>query len=624
MKPILPSIHNPKDVQALPEDQLDALCVEIREKIIETVSRNGGHLASNLGVVELTVALARVFPEEEDGIVWDVGHQCYPYKLITDRVQQFSTIRQGGGLSGFPNRKESAYDHFTTGHSSTSISTALGMVTAKSLQNQSGHVVAVIGDGALTGGLAYEGLNNAGRFRKNFIVILNDNNRSISKNVGSIARYLRGIRSRPGYIQRKSQVEHRLSKLSGVGNVMTRGIRRAKKTLRRMLDLSNIFEDLGFAYYGPFDGHNIEELTRVLKTARMIPKPVLIHVCTEKGRGYHYAEQDPGAYHGISKFNRDLGRVHGTPRDFSAVFGETLCKLAGEEPRLCAITAAMEDGTGLGAFRSQFPHRFFDVGIAEGHGVAFAGGLAERGMIPVFAVYSTFLQRGYDQLIHDVALQDLKVILGIDRAGLVGEDGKSHQGIFDPAYLQMIPGVTVYSPSYFEELALQLTGLIAKGQGLCAIRYPRGKEFFKPSWHRATGENFDSYGSKRGRIGVVTYGRIFSFAAETMEKLAAEGIDIRLVKLNRIIPLDPAAVNEVRSCQAIYFFEEAVQAGGIGEHFAAAVLTAGFTGKMVIRAIGDAFIEQAAMEESLAALGLSPECIYQEIAGGMHGTEDKT
>lgn len=613
---LLDRIHAPQDLKGFTDEELSSLCEEIREIIIGTVSNNGGHLASNLGVVELTVALALAFDPPKDTIVWDVGHQSYPYKLLTGRYDSFSTIRREGGISGFPSREESEYDKFTTGHSSTSISMAMGVSEANHLQNRDGYAIAVIGDGALSGGLAYEGLNNAGRLHRNLIVILNDNKMSISRNVGSMARYLTYIRTKPSYIKIKSNLENSLNKLPVIGRGISAVLRHIKGTIKKFFYNSTIFEDFGFAYYGPFDGHNIRELRETLESAKLIQKPVLLHVRTYKGKGYQYAEQAPSIYHGLSGFDVDTGNTGEKSQSFSDVFGEAMCQLAQESPEICAITAAMQDGTGLSEFRERFPDRFFDVGIAEEHAVTFAGGLAAGGMLPVFAVYSTFLQRSYDELIHDVSLQGVKVLLAIDRAGIVGEDGKTHQGLFDAAYLQTIPNATVYSPSFFEELRIQLELLVREGTGLCAIRYPRGKELYKPDWFQSNTKSYQVYGSRLGSdLCIVTYGRFFSFAAEAVEHLRSEGIFVKLVKLNRIIPVDPAAVKEALPCQKVLFLEEGVRRGGIGEHFAFLLSQSDFSGKYELRAIDDPYIEHAPMFRALEKLGLNTEGIETAVRG---------
>lgn len=605
MGKLLEGIRSPRDIKGLDREQLQRLCEEMREAIIETVSHNGGHLASNLGVVELTVALGLAFDPPGDTIVWDVGHQSYPYKLLTGRYPQFSTIRQEGGLAGYPCREESGFDAFSSGHSSTSISAALGISEANAVQGKEGYVVAVIGDGALTGGLAYEGLNNAGRLHRNFIVILNDNTMSISKNVGSIARYLTYIRTKPGYIRIKRNLEVSFQRLPLLGRPLAALLRHMKSRIKKLFYNPTIFDDLGFAYYGPFDGHNIKELTETLESAKLINKPVLLHVRTYKGKGYQYAEQDPGIYHGLSGFDVNTGDTGDKSQSFSDAFGEALCGLAEQEPSICAITAAMQAGTGLTEFREKFRGRFYDVGISEGHAVTFAGGLAAGGMLPVFAVYSSFLQRGYDQLIHDVSLQGVKVLLAIDRAGIVGEDGKTHQGVFDAAYLQTIPNVTLYSPAYFSEMQRQLSFLVREGRGLCAIRYPRGRELYRPGFFQDTAEPFSLYGE--GDVCIVTYGRLFSFAAECLPRLMQEGLPVRLLKLNRIIPIDPQAVARAAACRKVFFFEEGVRRGGIGEHFGFLLQERGFTGSYFLRAVDDPYIPHAPMFRALEALGLNAQ-----------------
>ena len=398
-----------------------------------------------------------------------------------------------------------------------------------------------------------------------------------------------------------------------MGAVIAGALRRAKRAVKRLFYNSTIFEDFGFAYYGPFDGHNVKELAETLETAKLLHKPVLLHVRTYKGKGYQYAEQDPTIYHGLSGFDVTTGDTGEKSQSFSDEFGKTLCALARENPKICAITAAMQSGTGLSDFREEFRNRFFDVGISEEHAVTFAGGLAAGGMLPVFAVYSTFLQRAYDELIHDISMQNTKAILAIDRAGVVGEDGKTHQGVFDTAYLQTIPNITVYSPSYFRELRLQLTHRIEKGQGLCAIRYPRGKELYKPAYFQSTTDPTSVFGKQDAEVCLVTFGRVFSFAAECKEQLEKEGIETKLIKLNRIIPIDPAAVKEACPCRHVFFFEEGIQRGGIGEHFSYLLEEQGFEGNFHLRAIEDPYIKHAPMFRSLETLGLNTEGIRQMV-----------
>ncbi|WP_277668303.1 1-deoxy-D-xylulose-5-phosphate synthase [Caproiciproducens galactitolivorans] len=612
MDNLLEKINFPKDLQNFSISELNELCKEIREKIIKTVSNNGGHLASNLGVVELTVALHRVFYSEYDKIVWDVGHQSYTHKILTGRRKAISTIRTKGGLSGYPNRQESPYDAFNAGHSSTSISAALGIANAKMLTGEPGHVIAVIGDGALTGGLAYEGLNNAGRFKKNLIVILNDNKMSISRNVGSIARYLAHIRTKPGYFRVKGNVENAVDSLPHLGKPIHRFLSKTKMALKQILYNNTIFEDMGFYYYGPFDGHDLGKLIDVLENAKNIDHPVLLHVLTHKGKGYSYAEQNPGAFHGIASFDIKTGKSQFTGENFSSVFGNHLCTLAANDSRICAITAAMQMGTGLTGFAKQFPERFFDTGIAEEHAVTFAGGLASGGMHPVFAVYSTFLQRSYDQIIHDAAIQKVKLTFAIDRAGIVGEDGETHQGIFDVAFLNTIPNITVFSPAYYDEMYQSLDLAIYHCKGISAVRYPRGKPFFKPYDFESTGMSFDTYGEKDAKTVIVTYGRLFSFVCKAISDLKQHGISVRIIKLNQIIPVDPGAVASAADAEMVFFFEEGIQHGGIGEHFSYLLNKFGYKGKYFLRAITN-FVPHATMLQSLNALGLDDKGMVNMI-----------
>lgn len=612
MSDLLSGINSPEDLKGLTVGELEELCSEIRALILETVSKNGGHLASNLGVVELTVALHSVFSSPEDSIVWDVGHQSYTHKILTGRRGRLSTIRTKGGLSGYPNRQESAYDAFNAGHSSTSISAALGIAKAKELRGEPGSVVAVIGDGALTGGLAYEGLNNAGRLKKNFIVVLNDNKMSISRNVGGMARYLAHIRTEPSYFRIKSNLEAALDHIPLVGKPMHRFFTGLKSVLKQVLYNSTIFEDMGFYYYGPFDGHDVGKLTEVFRNVRSIDHPVLLHVVTRKGKGYPFAEQNPGAFHGISGFDIATGKTTSSGENFSKIFGDYLCSMAASDSRVCAITAAMKSGTGLTGFAQKFPDHFFDVGIAEEHAITFAGGLAAGGMLPVCTVYSTFLQRGYDQIIHDVALQRVKVTLAVDRAGVVGEDGETHQGIFDVAFLSSIPGITIYSPSYYDELCACLHHALYDCPGFAAVRYPRGPQLFRPFDFHCSGKPNDFYGDADAKIVVVTYGRLFSYACAALSGLKHRGLSVRIIKLNRIFPLDAEALQSAWQAEKVFFFEEGVQKGGIGEHFSCLLNGIGFQGRFFLRAI-TGFVAHATMAESLADLGLDDRGMTEMI-----------
>lgn len=612
----LEQLKLPGDIKQLSLEQLDEVCQEIRERIINTVSRTGGHLASNLGVVELTVALHYVFDLPQDQVVWDVGHQCYTHKILTGRLGQMDTIRQENGLSGFPKRSESIYDSFNAGHSSTSISAAFGLAYAKHISGDTSKTIAVIGDGALSGGLAYEGLNNAGRFKKNFIVILNDNTMSISRNVGSMARYLAGIRMKPGYIRTKKRVETFLIHIPLIGKHIRNFLHSSKSLIKNMIYKSTLFEDMGFLYYGPADGHDMKRLIDIFQLAKKSTKPIFIHLITKKGKGYSFAEENPKDFHGISAFDVETGEpLSEGSEGFSSVFGKTICGLAQEDQRVCAITAAMKIGTGLSEFSRNFRDRFFDVGIAEGHAVTFAAGLAAGGQLPVFAVYSTFLQRSYDQIIHDAAMQQMKVVLAIDRAGLVGEDGETHQGIFDAAFLNEIPNVTVYAPTYFQEMAPSFQRALYGCSGVAAVRYPRGGEGYRPSDFEPSGNMFDLYGTAEAPIMLVTYGRLFSYACRAKEALRAQGQDICVLKLNRIKPIDEKSVAACKEKNRVFFFEEGILSGGIGETFGYLLQKNHFQGRFHLTAIADAFVPQASVKSSLNRLSLDDKGMIDIICG---------
>lgn len=474
-KVTLEGLQLPQDLKKLTLSQCNTLCKEIRNILISTVSKTGGHLASNLGAVELTMALHRNFNSPEDKIVWDVGHQAYTHKILTGRLSSFSTLRQENGISGFPKPSESEHDTFISGHSTTSVSVACGIAEAMKLQGKDNYAVAVIGDGAMSGGMFYEAMNNCGRDRqRNLIVVLNDNNMSISKSVGALSKYLTSLRNTEKYLHTKRAVERGLEMIPIVGKSVTKGIKNVKDSVKsNILEQSTMFEDMGFIYLGPVNGHNLSELEEVFHMAKSYHQPVFIHVKTVKGKGYSPAEANPGEYHGISKFDIATGNPEVSAADsYSTVFGKELVKLADKDDKLCAITAAMKYGTGLQFFHFKYPNRFFDVGIAEQHAVTFAGGLASMGMTPVFAVYSTFLQRSYDQLVHDVAIGGLHVVLGVDRAGIVGEDGETHQGLLDVPMLSSIPNTVIYSPSCYMEMKMCMRKAIYEEKGLAAVRYP--------------------------------------------------------------------------------------------------------------------------------------------------------
>lgn len=614
---VLEQLNTPEDLQYLTDAELKALCGEIRAAIVDAVSKNGGHLASNLGTVELTVAMLKAFPSVDDRIVWDVGHQCYTHKILTGRFQDIGTIRTEGGLCGFPKRSESPYDAFNAGHSSTSISAAYGIARAKELKGEPGYTLAVIGDGALTGGLAYEGLNNAGRFKKNFIVVLNDNKMSISRNVGSMARYLTGIRIKPAYLRVKSRVEKALIHTPVVGNPIRKILQRSKSSVRKMVYKDTLFDDMGFTYYGPVEGHNLEELENAFNAAKNVKEPVLVHVVTTKGKGYQYAENDPKGFHGISSFDVETGEPISSKTGFSNVFGKKLCEMARSDKRICAITAAMQSATGLNDFSRLYKDRFFDVGIAEEHAVTFAGGLAAGGMLPVFAVYSTFLQRSMDQIIHDVATQKLHVILAIDRAGIVGEDGETHQGVFDVALMGSIPGAVIYSPSYFDELCRDMQTAAYTNNGIVAVRYPRGGELYRPSDFKFGKKTYDFYGNPRAQTLLVTYGRLFSYACKAKERLFKKGIDVCILKLGRIKPIPKEAITASMQYKYIFFFEEGMASGGVGEHFMYELSRWRWDGKYTLTAIDNRFVQHATVESSLKALKLDESGMADVISKGI-------
>ena len=623
---ILDTICSPQDVKELPFEQLDVLCTQIRERLIQTTAKTGGHLASNLGTVELTVALHRVFDCPDDQIVWDVGHQCYTHKLLTGRREQFSTLRQEGGLSGFPKRKESEYDAFIAGHSSTSISVASGLARAKKLQNDQHHVIAVIGDGAFTSGLAFEGANNAARFGDNLIVILNDNKMSISKNVGSFSKYLSKIRARPAYFRTKDRVESICNHLPLIGKPLNQLLVWLKTTMKTVVYGSNWFEDMGFCYLGPIDGHNMETLCDVLQRAKNLHRPVFLHIETQKGKGYSYAEENPGEYHGTSGFDIDTGKSFSSAStNFSNEFGLYLTELAKRDERICAITAAMKYGTGLNHFSRAFGQqgRFFDVGIAEPHAVTFAGGLAANGMLPVFAVYSSFLQRCYDQIIHDLSIERQHVVIGIDRAGIVGSDGETHQGLFDVAMLSSVPGITLYSPATYEEMRCSLYKSLYEHSGVCCVRYPRGGESKLPAFDPQASWAIEPKGAKP-RLLLVTYGKLSAQAVQAAQTLSQQGVSTAVLKLLRLLPFCEEAVEQAMQAEYVLFAEEGIESGGIGQMFGSRLLENGFQGHYRVLAVHDRFVEQATPDRALALCGLDAQNMVQTCTQWMkeQQTED--
>ena len=572
--PILGTIRSPADVKALPEDALPALAEEVREKLLETVSNNGGHLASNLGAVELTIALHRVFDSPHDQIVFDVGHQCYTHKLLTGRFAQFETLRRAGGLSGFCRPNESEHDVFYSGHSSTSVSAGLGLATAKKLEHDEHYVISVIGDGSFTGGMVYEALNNGGRSGTKHIIILNDNKMSISENVGAFAKYLAVIRSTPQYYTFKASTERTLSKIP-FGTKIVHGLYDLKTQIKnKIYAQSNFFEDLGYRYMGPIDGHRIDILCDALQAAKSVNGPVLLHVITEKGKGYAPSESDPSSFHGVAKFDVSTGAGGEGDKSFSDFFGNLLCEMANRDARICAVTAAMGLPTRLGAFETAFPDRFFDVGIAEEHAVTFSAGLAKNGLVPVFAVYSTFLQRCYDQLVHDTALQNAHVVFAVDRAGFVGADGETHQGLMDVSFLSSIPNFKIFSPYDFTLLSLDLSNAINSESCPVAVRYPRGgAQTRKTEKLKRALLSHALYGDENAETVLVTYGRLAAEAVDAADALQAQGKAVLVLALNQIKPLPQAAIELLQNKKRVFFFEEGLRAGGIGEKTAAALQT---------------------------------------------------
>lgn len=601
---ILETIHSPADVKKLDQAQLSQLCLEMREFLVQSVSKTGGHLASNLGAVELTVAIHRVFDTAHDRLVFDVGHQCYVHKALTGRQELFSTLRQFQGLSGFPKPYESEHDAFIAGHASNSVSVALGMAKARTLQKKDYNVLALIGDGALTGGLAYEGLNNAGGSGEPLVVILNDNGMSIDPNVGAMPSHLGQLRSKPAYYHFKKWYRGLFGE-QPMENGLYRFNHRMKTALKKTLwPRSTLFEDMGFTYLGPIDGHDLPRLCDMLQWAKEQEGPILVHVHTVKGKGYEHAERNPGKFHGIGPFDPETGCLKKPGGDsFSNVFGKALVECAAEDPRVCAITAAMADGTGLTEFAKKYPDRFSDVAIAEGHGVSMAAGLASQGMIPVFAVYSTFLQRGYDQLVHDIALEQLHVVLGVDRAGLVGADGETHHGCFDATYLSAIPGFTVLCPTNFAELRSMVRQALFEIDGPVAVRYPRGGE----GRFREDTSDKPIVCLKEGQdVTLAGYGIQVNHLLDAAGQLEKEGIRAEVVKLNRISPLVHDEVcSALGGRKCLLVLEDAFGVGCVGQRVAAILAEHRRSPeRMILKNLGKTFAPAGSVAELEHSFGL--------------------
>lgn len=613
---MLERIQKENDIKELNPDELDKLAEEIREFLIEKISKTGGHLASNLGVVELTMAMHLVFDLPKDKIIWDVGHQAYTHKLLTGRKAGFDELRKYGGMSGFPKRKESACDAFDTGHSSTSISAGLGYVQARDIKGEDYSVISVIGDGSLTGGMAYEALNNASTLKTNFIIVLNDNNMSISENVGGMSKYLAGLRTADIYTGLKKGVTNALQKVPVVGETMIEQLHRTKSSIKQLVVPGMFFEDMGITYLGPIPGHNLSLLCRAFQEAERMDGPVLLHVITKKGKGYEPAEQHPDKFHGIGPFQIETGEPETAKKKdtYTDVFGKVLCDEAKNHPEIVAITAAMADGTGLKRFRQMHPKRFFDVGIAEAHGVTFAAGLAAGGVRPVFAVYSSFLQRAYDQMIHDVALQNLPVVLAVDRAGLVGNDGETHQGIFDLSYLSSIPNMVVMSPKHKWELADMLRFALSY-EGPIALRYPRGtaydeyEEFREPV---LLGKSEMIY--EESEIAILCVGHMFEDAVKVREQLKELGYPCTLVNARFVKPIDEDMVEELsKKHRLLVTIEENVQTGGYGEHILECVCRKNLGIKVLTLALPDDYVEHGNIGVLRQETGIDVETMTQRI-----------
>jgi len=613
---LLEKIEKANDIKHIPVEQFPQLAEEIRQFLLEHLSKTGGHLASNLGAVELTMALHYVFQLPEDKIIWDVGHQSYTHKILTGRKEGFEQLRMLGGMSGFPRRSESACDAFDTGHSSTSISAGVGYVCARDLQKQDYHVISVIGDGALTGGMAYEALNNASSLKKNFIIILNDNEMSISENVGGISSYLSNMRTAEGYHGLKTGVKNSLNKIPGIGPAAVKQIHKTKDTIKRLVIPGMFFEDMGITYLGPVNGHDCHRMIQVFQEAKKVQGPVLIHVKTEKGRGYDPAMRHPARFHGTSAFDLE----HGLPisnsgkANYTDIFSTVMRKFGDREEKVVAVTAAMPDGTGLKRFRNMFPERFFDVGIAEEHAVTFAAGLALGGMIPVVAVYSSFLQRAVDQIIEDVCLQNLHVIFAVDRAGLVGSDGETHQGCFDLTYLSMVPNMTVMAPKNKWELS-DMMKFAVKYDGPIAIRYPRGEAYDGLEEYREPvikGHSEVIYEGKK--IGLLAVGSMVKTAVQVREMLLQDKINPTLVNARFVKPLDKKMLDRLaKEHKILVTMEENVATGGFGSQVADYMQREHPEVKILTIALPDSFIEHGNPEKLKEKAGIDAVSVYKKI-----------
>lgn len=624
---MLENINSPKDIKNLSDSELETLAAEIREKIIDTVSANGGHLGSNLGLVEATIAVHRLFDIPKDKLIFDVGHQCYTHKLLTGRYDKFSTLRTGGGISGFTNRFESESDIFTAGHSGSAVSAALGVAAADKLAGRDDYTIAVVGDGSFTNGMVYEALNNCNNKDVNLIILLNDNEMSISQNVGSLANFLSKIRTGRIYYYFKSFCYRFFGRIPYFGRVLLNICRAVKNTVKRVFFKQPFFEALGVKYLGPVDGNDIDRLSVVLKEAKSRKQCVLVHIKTKKGCGYKYAEDNPENYHSVSAFDPDSGVGEGSGSDFSSEFGRIICEKAEKNEKICAITSAMRDGTGLKSFAEKFPDRFFDVGIAEEHEIAFAGGLANEGFLPFCAVYSTFAQRTYDQLIHDVSLQKLHIVLALDRAGFVPGDGETHQGIFDVSFISGIPNTEIYSPDSFEELRTSFD-LAEKSDIISVVRYPKGKpaEYDRQSFeNRGAFCVCDKFVNGTPSTVAVTYGSVTANVYETVRKIAEDGESIRIIKLVKIHPISEYSAELFKyfdGAERIYFVEEGIKSGGAAQKTVSVLAESGISmPKIRIRAVDGYYPTHGSLEYVRRQCGFDTASLAEELRAFIDGEE---
>lgn len=613
---LLEQIEQANDIKKIAPRDYDRLAEEIREFLIQKISVTGGHLGSNLGAVELTMALHLSLNMPEDKIIWDVGHQSYTHKLLTGRRDGFETLRKYGGMSGFPKRKESPCDSFDTGHSSTSISAGLGLVKARDILGEKSTIVSVIGDGALTGGMAYEALNNASRLETNFIIVLNDNNMSISENVGGVSKYLNNIRTANNYLDLKEGIYNKLQEMPKYGKAVIQGIRRAKSSFKQLVIPGMFFEDMGITYLGPVDGHDIGAMMRVFGEAKRCKNAVIVHVLTQKGKGYEPAERHPARFHGAEPFEIETGlpsKPRTTP-NYTDIFSTVMCKLGARDPKIVAITAAMPDGTGLKRFRNMYPDRFFDVGIAEEHAVTFAAGLAAGGLKPIVAIYSSFLQRAYDQMIHDVCIQNLPVVFAIDRAGLVGSDGETHQGIFDLSYLSSIPNMHVMAPKNKWELSDMLKFALSLGVPT-AIRYPRGEAYSGLKEYRAPMEYARAeYIYEEEDIVLLAVGSMVKTAVAVREQLKEKGYSCSLVNARFVKPIDEEIICEVlREHRLLVTLEENVASGGYGEHVREFMDRIGAESSLLSICIPDEYVEHGNVELLRKEVGIDEDSIVKRV-----------